>query len=143
MMLSPRREHHFWRLGADLESPRNDQNEPKVLSERCKKSDAWQLCFFHEKCDNMTNTDPHETVYILCEIDVFNILHWIIYWNLRAKKWGILRYGTDFWSSKRRPKWWLFRKMRKWVSTGKNNGLLHIGHPRMSKKRELKSMIFQ
>ena len=44
MMVSPRREHHFWRLGADLEGPRNDQNEPKVLSERCKKA-------MHEKYD--------------------------------------------------------------------------------------------
>ena len=38
MVLSSAREHHFWRSGGDLEGPRNDQNEPKVVSEGCKKA---------------------------------------------------------------------------------------------------------
>ena len=35
--VSPRREHHFWRSGADLESLGSDHNRPKVLPESPKK----------------------------------------------------------------------------------------------------------
>ena len=38
VMLSSRREHHFWRTGADLESPRSAQNEQKVISGGYKKA---------------------------------------------------------------------------------------------------------
>ena len=36
--VSPRREHHFWRSGADLEGLGSDQNWPKVLPESSKKA---------------------------------------------------------------------------------------------------------
>ena len=36
--VSSRREHHFWRSGADLEGLGSDQNRPKVLPERSKKA---------------------------------------------------------------------------------------------------------
>ena len=55
----PRREHHFWRWGCDLDGLWNHQNRWKVVSERVKRErykTTWKIRKFNEVCKRLTLT---------------------------------------------------------------------------------------
>ena len=92
----PRREHHFWRWGCDLDGLWNHPNRWKVVSERVKRErykTTWKIRKFNEVCKTLTLTK--------CRIYhtdlMFSVFaHRYFYENMRSKSDAIWGPGLIF-----------------------------------------------
>ena len=130
----PRREHHFWRSGCDLDGLWNHQNCSKVISERVKREQyktSWKFNKINEVCKIRTLTK--------CRIYHTDLMFWVFVASLflrknEAQKWCKLSSRADFWSRKNMSEWWQFGRVRIRVSYRKHNGLRDFWRSRSRRK---------